>query len=443
MGTAITSMDRQDIVDIFSAAVASVHPAQLLPAYLSVENGSIKIGSHVINLSTKPKIYVIGAGKASAAMAVVTENILGDLIYDGIVVAKRHHSLPYRKIKIIEAAHPVPDEMGIDAVKETLDLLSNVTEHDIVICLLSGGASALWCDLPEGIQLNDIQTMSTALINSGATISEMNIVRKHLSSIKGGQLLRYCMGAKIFTLAISDVPDDLPEVIASGPTVADPSTFAEAIDILRKFSLFNDLPENIRTYLDKGINGINAETIKFGDQLLDNAFNILIANNQTAINAAANRAMSLGYKVELERSQVIGETTAEAISLFKRAMRNRWQGPLCIIWGGETTIRVTGTGMGGRNQHFVLSALKELKKIDDPYNITILSGGTDGTDGPTEAAGAIADCNILIKAAELNLSIDKYLDNHDAYHFFKQTNGLIITGATQTNVMDIMIAIVK
>ena len=436
-------MERNDAIEIFTSAVTSVHPAQLLPSFFAVKEGSIYIGQQQFPLSSIQHIYIIGAGKAAAAMAEATERILGDYITEGLVTTKYHHTLPCKRIKIIEAAHPVPDENGVEAVRKTMKVLEKAGKDDIVICLISGGASALWCDIPQGITLGEMQATFDALIRSGAAIDEINTVRKHLSQLKGGQLTSHCHGAKVFSLVVSDVPGDLMDVIASGPTVPDPSTYQDAFHILEKYNLLAILPQNILTHIDRGIKGIIAETPKPGDQLFINSYHKIIGNNVMALEAAAKKAKALGYHVHIIDHIITGDATSEAKKLMNFVLEYRGPKPSCILQGGETTVTVTGKGKGGRNQHFVLAALKELKKLPEDIifnNITVLSGGTDGTDGPTDAAGAVADLKTL---SGVDLSIDVYLDNHDAYHFFEKTGGLLMTGPTQTNVMDIMMVILQ
>jgi glycerate-2-kinase len=315
-----------------------------------------------------------------------------------------------------------------------------------VICLLSGGASALWCDLLPGITIGDMQTMFDLLIRSGAGIHEINTVRKHLSRIKGGQLLRYCGGAKLFSLIISDVPGDDISVIASGPTTGDSSSFADVFRILNTYQLLEKMPAAVRIHLDKGLNGIITETPKHGDELFRHTQNMIIGSNSIALKAAEKKAKALGYTVLLRNEIVTGDTVTEAKAFISQLLQHKGNKPVCFLQGGETTIKVTGNGKGGRNQHFVLSALKEIK---DNFinaaekNFIILSGGTDGTDGPTDATGAIANPDTLKILSDKNLSIELYLDNHDAYHLFEQTNGLLKTGPTQTNVMDMMLGILN
>ena len=439
-------LERDHAIQIFRSAVAAVQPVQLLKEHLSVSTDLFNIAGQAFPKTTIHHIYVIGAGKASAAMALETERILGDYISDGLVTTKYHHALHTTKIKIIEGAHPVPDENCVNAVAQTKQLLKKVTKNDIVICLLSGGASALWCDVPPGATLKEVQATFDQLIKSGAAIHEINTVRKHLSNFKGGQLVRFCGGAAVFSFLISDVPHDELDVIASGPTVPDASTFQDANAILEKYNLLSSLPQSIGQHIENGIKGTIEETPKPGDPLFYNTVNKIIGNNEMAVLAAANMAKTLGYNTHIIDRLITGDAEVEAKKLVNLASRYSGKKSVCIIQGGETTVKVTGKGKGGRNQHFVLIALNELNKLkqQNTYNeITILSGGTDGTDGPTDATGAVGDNDTLIQVLHQGLSIEKYLKKQDAYHFFKQTNSLIITGPTQTNVMDIMIAIVK
>lgn len=436
-------MKRQHAFQIFASAVAAVQPEILLQQYIYVNKDCIVINGQAF--SSSKKIYVTGAGKAAAAMAAAIEKILGNKITAGIVTTKYGHSLSLSHIKIIESAHPVPDENGVHAVNKTLELLQQVTKDDLLICLFSGGASALWCDLPPGITLHAMQAITNLLIKSGAPIHEINTVRKHISIIKGGQLIHYCNRAAVFSFIISDVVFDELDIIASGPAMPDLSTFRHAYTILDKYDLLSTLPENICIHFEKGVKGEISETPKPGNTLFQNVDNKIIGNNQLAVGAATVKAKQLGYHVCVIPHLITADTEAEAGKFLSSAIHYDDKKPVCILQGGETTVKVTGTGKGGRNQHFVLAALCALKKAGDENllkRITILSGGTDGTDGPTDAAGAVLDYEIINTATQKNLSPELYLSNHDAYHFFKQVDGLFITGATQTNVMDMMIALI-
>lgn len=434
----------EDAVRIFRAAIAAVQPARLLREYLVLRSGSLVVAGQTIPLHGVRHIYVVGAGKAAAAMAVEAEAILGDLVSGGVVTVPYGHRLPTSRVKVLEAAHPTPDVGGMQAVDETLELLRQVTDGDVVICLLSGGASALWCDPPSGIALTEVQATNDILIRSGASIGEINTVRKHLSRIKGGQLIRYCGGAKVVSLVISDVPGDALDSIASGPTVADPSTFGEACAVLVKYSLWSQLPSGVTEHLDQGRQGGVAETPKPGDPFFHNTATRIIGSNRVALLAAEGEAKALGYHTLLVPEPVTGDAEAEAQKLVVMAMGYRGPKPHCILQGGETTVRVTGSGKGGRNQHFALAALQAMGRVgaEALARLTILSGGTDGTDGPTDAAGGVVDGETLRRAEDSGLVVQEYLCHHNAYPFLQQTGSLLVTGPTQTNVMDIMMAIV-
>ncbi len=429
---------RVDAEAIYRAAVAAVQPAALLPQYLQLKGNVLQIGNHSIPLANK-QLYVIGAGKAAAAMAQTVESILGDYIKAGIVTTKYEHALPLEKINCIEAAHPVPDENSVEAVEQTINLLKQTKPGDVIICLLSGGASSLWADAPDGLSLQELQETFQLLLRSGASIDEMNCVRRHLSQIKGGQLLRYAPQAHWFTLIISDVPGDKLQDIASGPTTADVTTFADGMNVINKYQLQQQLPAAVLHYLQRGMNGEFADSIKPGDQLLKQVSNTIIGSNKTAIAAAKQKAEQLGYTVITQEELLTGETAEAASYIIQKATQQHANKPACLLFGGETTVTVTGNGKGGRNQQLALCALQHLR--NNPNNVTLLSAGTDGTDGPTDAAGAFADHELLKAADEQQLSISNAINQNDAYHFFEKVNGLLKTGATQTNVMDIVIVL--
>lgn len=433
---------RSDAIDIFYAAITAVQPSRSIPKWIQLKNNQLVIGDELIDRSQFSGIYVVGAGKAAAAMAQETEKILGTMIRDGIIVTKYGHSLPLQRIRCLEAAHPVPDEQSVNATGKTIELLRNLTNTDLLICLISGGASSLWCDLPGSLRLQEIRETFDLLVHSGASIHEMNCVRKHLSAFKGGQLPRYCPRTRVITLVISDVPGDDPGTIASGPTVSDSTSFADAWAVLENHGLLDKLPLTVIDHLRNGIKGRIPDTPKPGDAGLKNTATHIIASNKIALEAAAEKAGELGYEVVLKKELVEGNTEIAAGTFVNESLAYRGNRPACILWGGETTLKVTGSGRGGRNQHFVLTALDKLLK-NSAKNITILSGGTDGTDGPTDATGAIIDNETNIKAQAKMPVLSASLQNHDAYNFLKPLDSLIITGPTQTNVMDIMISIVE
>lgn len=435
---------KNDIISIFQAAIKAVHPSELIPGYLHVSQNILTIGDHSFPLTTDQKIFVIGAGKATAAMALETEKILGDHIYKGCITTKYQHAIPLKKIDCWEAAHPIPDQNSFLAVEKTIQLLQEATENDIIICLLSGGASSLWADVPEEISPADMQIVFDSLLKCGATIHENNTVRKHLSKIKGGQLLRFAPHSKWFTFILSDVPDNDLSVVASGPTVADNSTYEDALGVLKKYQLETMIPTRVWEYLQRGAKGLFAETVKHHDPLLHIVTNIMIGTNDIAIKAASEKAQTMGYQVHrfhpLDGDAII---TARTIIEFCKSYTGSL--PACILTGGETTLQVTGTGLGGRNQHMALTALIEMKKRKDneTYSLTFLAAGTDGTDGPTDVAGAIADIESIAISVQKKLDPDTYFTNCDAYSFFKQTGGLLKTGPTQTNVMDLVLALIE
>jgi hydroxypyruvate reductase len=321
-----------------------------------------------------------------------------------------------------------------------MELLGNIRAKDLVLFLLSGGASALLADHPPGSTLADVQTVFDLLLKSGAGIHEMNTVRKHISQIKGGQLALQIYPATLCTLILSDVVGDDLDVIGSGPTVPDRSTFADTQAILEKYGLTLQIPHSIRKYLRQGLSGEIPDTPKPGHPGFNNTFNYLIGSNSIALEAAARYARAEGYHTTLLSSSVSGNAHTLAQALAQQAIR--WTGPrpACLLMGGESTVTVTGQGLGGRNQQFALSAGITIQSYP---HITILSAGTDGTDGPTDAAGAVANTAIMQQAASLGLDPLAYLEDNDAYHFFEQAGGLIKTGPTQTNVMDVMMAIIE
>ena len=414
--------------------------------HLFIEKDSLHILGNRFHIKSLPTIYVVGAGKAAAAMAEATENIVGDLIAGGLIVTKYGHSLALKKIRCIEAAHPLPDENSLAGAEETIQLLKEAGEGDIVICLISGGASSLWADLPAGSSLGELQDVFGLLLKSGADIKEMNAVRKHLSTVKGGQLLRYAPRANWFTLIISDVPDDELDTIASGPTVADASTFADVKTILNKYALTDQLPTSILQHINDGVAGSIAETPKENEPIFKQVQHKIIGNNSVALAAAAAKARELGYHIHFIEKDLNGDAAKVGREFIESCKKYEGIKPACVLLGGETTVTVKGNGKGGRNQHMALSALCEMldeNEVDNANRITFLSAGTDGTDGPTDAAGAIADKDVLTNAIKQQLNPTSYLEDNDAYHFFEQVGGLLKTGATQTNVMDLVVVIVE
>jgi glycerate-2-kinase len=433
----------QDAINLFQHAVKAVHPYALTRQNISSEGSCLHIAGESIALENIHRIYVTGAGKATAAMAKAVEDALGSKISGGLVILKYGHTVDLQHITIIEAAHPVPDGNGVSGTLQLLELLDKTTENDLVITLLSGGGSALLIDLPPGCSLAELQDCFTLLLRSGASIEEVNTVRKHLSAIKGGQLAKAVYPARLVTLILSDVIGDPLDVIASGPTVADPTTFEDAWQIIQKYRLEEMISSSIRIHLQQGLLGHIPDTPKPDDPIFRYACNYIIGSNSIALQAAENKAKEWGYQTRVLGADINGDAAEAAIQLVSQARRfaldKAVAKPVCLLMGGETTVVVTGKGKGGRNQHLALAAALQLRPED---NIILLAAGTDGTDGPTDAAGAVVNGATVHTAAAKGIQAQEYLINNDSYHFFKQAGGHIITGPTMTNVMDIMIALV-
>ncbi|HNY53139.1 MAG TPA: glycerate kinase [Bacteroidales bacterium] len=436
--------NRDNALRIFLAGVRGVLPEKLVTDVLQLKGQVLVAGNHEVSLEGIEKILVIGAGKASAAMGHYVECILGDRISGGHIVVKYGHSCTLKKIRVTEAGHPVPDENGFMAAREIKKIASDASANDLVICLISGGASALLSDLPEGLIPEELYIVNNLLIRSGATINEINCVRKHLSSIKGGQLVRTIRPARLITLIISDVIGNHLDVIGSGPTVPDSTTFADALGVIEKYNLTDDVTRGVMNYLRDGYAGYHPDTPKPGNLIFEGTMNIIAGTNQAALRACKNEAVKLGY-----RSYIIDaaleddvETACESIINTALSFRNNQDipKPACLLYGGETSVRVTGSGTGGRNQHLALSAAIKLRDIP---GITVLSAGTDGTDGPTDAAGAVADSGTMARALSMNEDPISYLAGFDSFNFFRKVGGLITTGPTFTNVMDIVVVIVE
>jgi len=441
----INELNNKTIAEtIFLAGVESVLPDRLITREMSLKDNCLKIGNLIFSLETMENIYVIGAGKASAMMGAEVEKILGELITDGHIVVKYGYSCKLKYIEVSEANHPVPDANGLRATKEILKIAEMANWSDLVICLLSGGGSSLLPDISEGSSSDDMIKFNDLLINSGACITEINAVRKHLSGVKGGQLARVVYPATLVNLILSDVPGDPLDVIASGPTVPDPTTFQQALSVLAKYDLTESVAPAVLNFLNEGVAGKRAETPKPGDPVFSKTFNILVGSNKLALEAAKRKALEFNINAVIIDDQLQGDisTVAEYIvetSLKFKNDENEVK-PVCLLFGGETTVKMTGKGAGGRNQHLAL--LTALLLRGKP-GITILSAGTDGNDGTTDVAGAAVDSDTIAEALSKNINPEKHLTGFDSYHFFKKAGGHIITGPTMTNVMDIIVVIVE
>ncbi len=433
-----------DALEIFGAAVAAVQPSVLLRQTLGLDKENLRVGELVFERLAIGRLVVIGAGKASAAMAQAVEDVLVEIIDAGLIITKYAHALPLKKIACREAGHPVPDEAGVMATEQLLEMVSDLHADDVVLFLVSGGASALMTDVPPGVSLEQVQQLVQLMLACGADIAEINTVRKHLSRVKGGQLSRAVSPATIVSLILSDVNGDSLSVIASGPTAGDDSTFEDALKIIAGYGLKDKVPPAILQWLEDGLAGLHPETPVPGDSLFDKTHNLLVGTNKVSLAAASAKAVSLGYHVSIINDRLSGMAEEEARRFVDACSLYKGPLPACLLMGGETTVVLKGSGKGGRNQHFVLAALCELEaRAIAPGDFpVILSGGTDGTDGPTDAAGALLDVPLAERFLASALEAGAYLSNNDAYHFFQRLDGLIKTGPTQTNVMDVAFALI-
>ena len=426
-----TDVKKDHAKQIFGAAVDAVHPANIIPAAIQLHEERLQVGEDLYPFTHFENIYVAGAGKASAAMAYEVEKILTHHIKDGVVAVRDLFGQTLKKVRPIYSGHPLPDTNSVIAAEEITKLLNQLKKKDLLIFLLSGGASSLMMDVPYGSTLNDVKIVFEQLLKSGATIHELNTVRKHLSELKGGQLVKKCSGATVVSLIISDVPGNDMQVIGSGPTVGDESSFEDAMKVLEKYALEKKVPHSILSHLQKGIEKNIDQHPRAGDQVFNNTRNKIIADNKKALNAAKSKAAELGYEAEIVTDSLQGPAEEAAKEWVKEMMTTQKKNR-CMLAGGETTVEVKGNGKGGRNQQFALAAAVALKNAAE---ITLLAAGTDGSDGPTDAAGAVVDSTSYHDDAE------KYLMNNDAYRYFEIHGGLIKTGPTHTNVMDLVITL--
>lgn len=440
---------RKAAESIFFKAVSAVNPYEALKKNVHLQGNILKVraptGSEIsFDVSQFHRIFLIGTGKASASMAQAIEDILQSHLTSGIITTKYGHGLPLKKTEVIEAGHPLPDQKGFEGAKRIQSLLKESGEKDLVIFLISGGGSALLPLPAEGISLEEKQKTTQLLLDCGADIIEMNTIRKHISHIKGGWLARWAYPSTMLTFILSDVVGDPLDSIASGPTVPDTSTFKEAWGILEKYDLISRIPSSVRNHLSAGREGKLDETPKPGDGVFKRVHNILIGSNIIALQAAEAEAASLGFHTLILSSSIVGETREAARfhgALAKEVFSSGHPipKPACIISGGETTVTIKGKGKGGRNQEFVLAGAFEIIGLE---KTVLLSGGTDGTDGPTDAAGAIADHTTIQRAKAMGLDAKAHLNNNDAYPFFQKLGDLLMTGPTQTNVMDVRIILI-
>lgn len=431
--------------EIFFAGLAAVEPKAAVTACCRLQKNILKVADQSYDTGAFDRIYVIGAGKAAAPMAAAVENLLGDRLTGGILSVKYGHTHLLKKTELTEGGHPIPDAGGLKAAQRILALAQSASKKDMVICLLSGGGSALLPLPAPGITLADKQAAMRELLACGATITEINTLRKHVSAIKGGQLARAVFPATLLCLVISDVVGDDLSTIASGPTVADPTTFTDCLRIIDTYQLKNRLPASVIRHIQNGAAGLKTETPKPGDPLFEKVVTHICADNTAALAAAADRARHLGYRALILSSMVEGETREVARmhgAMAKEILKsgNPVCPPACLLSGGETTVTIQGTGKGGRNQEFCLAVADT---IAGQKHIVVLSGGTDGTDGPTNAAGAVVSDRTASRASQAGLLPARYLADNDSFTFFEKLESLLITGPTNTNVMDLRVVLVS
>ncbi|WP_303950933.1 glycerate kinase [Desulfovibrio piger] len=430
------------LYSIFDAGVRAVAPDAALMRHVCLEDGQLLVDGQSWKLPRRGRLLVLGAGKGVAPMGAAVEELLGDRIDTGMLVVKYGHGLPLQQIAQVEAAHPVPDAAGAAATRALLELAAGAAADDLVLCLLTGGASALTPAPVSGVTLEDMQQVTELLLRSGATITELNAVRKHLSRFSGGQLARTAAPAGVVSVIVSDVVGDALDVIASGPTAPDVSTFADCMDILARYGLGSAMPPAVLRHLRQGQLHQEAETPKPGDALFRHVQNTLVATNRQALDAAAEQARSHGFRPVILTDRMVGEAREQAALLVTQARQMAAElaadaQPVCLLAGGETTVTLRGRGRGGRNQEMALAASLALQ--DCPH-ICALFAGTDGTDGPTDAAGGCAWAgNLAIAGLE---QARRALEENDSYAILHHCGALLRTGPTRTNVMDLAILLV-
>jgi len=469
-----SSTPRQELTQLFTAAVQSVEPAAMVQSALQLRGNTLLLQAAdqqlEYDLSGFSRILALGIGKAGASMAQGLEAVLGDRLVGGLVAVKQGHSLPLHYIELIEAAHPVPDDSSLIAAERLLELARAADEQTLVLVLISGGGSAIacapLCNGTTSLSLADKAAITKALLASGADITEVNTVRRHFSAFKGGRLAEALFPASSLTLILSDVIGDDLNAIASGPTVPDPSSWQDVAKIIDTYRLADSLPLPATALLAAGLAGNVADTPKPGSAIFNNAKTAIIGSNRLAALAAVQEAESLGYDVVYLGSSVCGDAEEVARWYFKlaleqvhlldgRMVKTRLPGVdqgtrhgICLIGGGETTVLLQGDGKGGRNQQLALRFLACLAELalSDPATasrISFLSAGTDGNDGPTDAAGAFAELTLVHSAITQGMDPEKSLVANDAYNFFAPLDGLLLTGPTNTNVCDLQLVLIQ
>jgi glycerate 2-kinase len=439
-----------DACRIMASAIEAVDPYWCVQEQIKFTNNKIEIHNQIIELDCFERIFLIGFGKASVPMAKALMDILGDIIIQAMVITKDEKFTledGYRdKLKVFLGGHPVPTQASIDSTQALMSSLPKLTKRDLILVVISGGGSALFTDPIQGISLKDMQSITEDLLMSGGDIYEINTIRKHLDQVKGGRLALRLQPAEVHTIILSDVIGDRLDVIASGPTVPDPTSYRDGLNIIKKYQLEHKTPRSILDIFEKGIQGIYDETLKPGGELNSRVQNHIVGTIVKAALAAKDQAEDLDYHSLIISSYITGQTKdlaefLEGIILTEQNYGIPVRIPACLILGGETTVEVKGDGIGGRNQDLVMQMVR---RLDGRNGVLFISLATDGEDGPTDAAGAVADALVFSEGVDLyNMHVDAYIENFDSYSYFNKLGGLIKIGATGTNVNDLIIILVN
>jgi glycerate 2-kinase len=443
----VTQLNRKARIlalESLESALNAVDPKQLMKAKLSLKKSRLKVNGGSFDLKNFKNVYVIGGGKASGSMAEALEQILGQYITKGLVNIPHGSEHKTEIIKFQQASHPTPDKSGVQGTSRMLEIAEQAKKEELIICLISGGGSSLMPLPRDGITIEDKRELTDALLKCGATVNEINTVRKHISDFKGGWLAKKAYPATVLNLMLSDVVGDPLGFIASGPTVPDSTTFSEAIKVLKKCGLWDNAPATIKKVLSDGERGLIPETPKANDKAFKKVYNVIIGNNRFASLAALEQLRSATLNTLLLTSSLEGEARHVGVMLASIAREVALSGnpipkPAGIIAGGEATVTVTGKGLGGRNQEISLAAALKVSGMD---GVVVASLSTDGVDGPTDAAGAIVDGKTKSRAEEMDLNPEEFLAENDSYNFFSKLGDLIFTGPTGTNVNDVSVIVV-
>jgi hydroxypyruvate reductase len=431
------------VTRIMAAALEAVDPYTAVSRILRLYGDVLEVDGETYTLNGFERIYIIGAGKGGLPMTQAVVDALGARIYTGRVMVKDGYAQRKSEIagvSVVQAGHPLPDERGVQGTQEIIHLMSETSERDLVICLISGGGSALLTSPIPPLKLVDLRAATNALLVCGATIQEINTIRKHLDQVKGGGLAHIASPAQIVTLILSDVVGSPFEVIASGPTVPDPNTFEDGLAVISKYAIESQVPNDVMNILRAGARGELPETPKPGDPLFSKVNNVLIGDNMTAAQAALRQAKEEGFNTMLLTGFLQGEAreAGRILSSILRQVTTSGEPisrPACLVVGGETTVTVRGDGLGGRNQELALGGIEDLDGLE---NVLLVALATDGGDGPTDAAGAVISGETLDRAIERGLHPVDFLVRNDAYHFFSPLGDLLMTGPTLTNVNDLI-----